>query len=273
MPGWMVSVDQVRRFAMTLPRTTEALVGGQVTFRVGRSFTSLSRAGRTSRDDWRARQAPCGPARIQADRTRLPPGLPLPSTILRGRFAGAIGDVGGTLGDRPKIRSIGSNVAKRQCCSGGFMNITVAAEPFDSVDAQRLIAALDAHLASRYLPDQRFGPNLRPEQVATGLGTFVIARAGGRAVGCGALRRLDDTSAEVKRMYVEPELRGHGIARGILDHLEAAARAMGVSRLVLETGIYQAEAIGLYRRMGFNPVRCWGEYEGVLTSVCFEKTI
>jgi GNAT superfamily N-acetyltransferase len=153
------------------------------------------------------------------------------------------------------------------------MKITVAAEPFDSVEAQRLIAALDEHLASRYSADQRFGPNLRPEHVASGLGTFVVARADGRAVGCGALRRLDEASAEVKRMYVEPELRGRGIAKEILDHLEAAARVMGISRLVLETGIYQAEAIGLYRRVGFNPVRCWGEYLDVLTSVCFEKTI
>jgi GNAT superfamily N-acetyltransferase len=153
------------------------------------------------------------------------------------------------------------------------MKITVTPEPFDSADAKRLIAALDEHLASRYSADQRFGPNLRPEQVATGLGTFVIARDGGRAVGCGAMRRLDEATAELKRMYVEPDLRGRGIAREILDHLEAAARAMGIRRLVLETGIYQAEAIGLYRRAGFDPVRCWGEYEGVLTSVCFEKSL
>jgi GNAT superfamily N-acetyltransferase len=153
------------------------------------------------------------------------------------------------------------------------MRIAVADEPFDSADAQRLISALDAHLASRYSAEQRFGPNLRPQQIAPGLGTFVIARDEGRAVGCGALRRLDETSAEVKRMYVEPELRGRGIAKLILDHLEAAALVMGIHRLVLETGIYQAEAIGLYRRMGFDPVRCWGEYADALTSVCFEKGI
>lgn len=72
-------------------------------------------------------------------------------------------------------------------------------------------------------------------------------------------RRLDDTSAaEVKRIYVEPQLRGKGIASKILEHLEAAARDLGIHRLVLETGIYQAEAIGLYRKTGFQPVRCWG---------------
>lgn len=116
-------------------------------------------------------------------------------------------------------------------------------------------------------------PNLQPEHLAPGLGTFVITRVDGRAVGCGALRRLDETTAEVKRMWVEPALRGRGVAKEVLDHLETAARVMGVSRLVLETGIYQAEAIGLYRRVGFNPVRCWGEYADVLTRVCLEKRI
>ncbi|OLE36962.1 MAG: hypothetical protein AUG48_05795 [Actinobacteria bacterium 13_1_20CM_3_68_9] len=153
------------------------------------------------------------------------------------------------------------------------MNISVAAEPFDSADARRLIAALDAHLRSRYSPDQMFGPNLHPEQIAPGLGTFVIARADGRAIGCGALRRRDTTTSEVKRMYVEPAQRGLGVARAILEQLEAAARELGTPRLVLETGIYQTEAIGLYLRAGFRPIACFGEYVDSPTSVCFEKTI
>jgi N-acetylglutamate synthase-like GNAT family acetyltransferase len=153
------------------------------------------------------------------------------------------------------------------------MQISIAAEPFDSADARRLITSLDEHLATRYPPAQRFGPNLKPEQIAAGLGTFVIARADGRAVGCGALRKLDETSAEVKRMYVEPELRGHGVAKKILEHLEGVGRQLGVHRLVLETGIYQAEAIGFYHQAGFEPVRCWGEYAESVTSVCFGKTI
>jgi len=153
------------------------------------------------------------------------------------------------------------------------MKIAVAAEPFDSADARRLIAALDEHLSSRYPPEQRFGPNLKAEQIAAGLGTFVVARADGRAVGCGALRKLDETTAEVKRMYVEPGLRGLGVAKHVLEHLEEVARGLGVHRLVLETGIYQAEAIGLYRGAGFRPIRCWGEYAEAVTSVCFEKTV
>jgi putative acetyltransferase len=153
------------------------------------------------------------------------------------------------------------------------MKIAIAAEPFDSADAQRLIAALDAHLASRYAPEQRFGPNLKPAQLLPGLGMFLVARVDGRAVGCGAVRLLDATTVEVKRMYVEPELRGQGVAKEILIRLEAAGRELGATRSVLETGVYQAEAIGLYRRAGYAEVGCWGEYASSPTSACFEKTI
>jgi putative acetyltransferase len=153
------------------------------------------------------------------------------------------------------------------------MKITIAAEPFDSPDAQRLITALDAHLASRYPPEQRFGPNLKPEHVAQGLGTFVVARIDGRAVGCGAVRLLDEEAVEVKRMYVEPDARGQGVARQILAHLEGAGRELGARRAVLETGVYQDEAIGLYLGAGYHKVDCWGEYLTSATSVCYEKKI
>jgi GNAT superfamily N-acetyltransferase len=153
------------------------------------------------------------------------------------------------------------------------MKVTVEAEPFDSEDARRLVEALDAHLAGRYSPDQRFGPNLKPQHLAPGLGMFLVARTDGRAIGCGAVRRLDEETFEVKRMYVEPTARGLGAAKQILNRLEVDAAALGARRFVLETGIHQAEAIGLYRQAGYRRVDCWGEYLTSETSVCFEKRI
>lgn len=152
-------------------------------------------------------------------------------------------------------------------------SLTIVQEAFDSADARRLIAALDAHLSDLYPPAQRFGPNLKAEHLQEGRGTFLVARAGGRAVGCGAIRVLDSTSAEVKRMFVEPEQRGRGVGRAVLDGLQAAARQLGMRRLVLETGVYQEAAIALYRRAGFAQIDCWGEYASSPTSVCFEKHI
>ena len=153
------------------------------------------------------------------------------------------------------------------------MRVTIEPEPFESPDAQRLIGELDQGLAQLYTPEQRFGPNFKAAQIAGGRGTFVIARIDGRAVGCGAIRLLDDATAEVKRMYVEPELRGRHVGRAVLDALEEKARELGVRRLVLETGVHQHAAIALYVRAGFSRCDCWGEYLTSPTSVCYAKEI
>jgi putative acetyltransferase len=150
--------------------------------------------------------------------------------------------------------------------------LTVAAEPFDTDDARRLVAALDAGLAELYPPEQRFGPNLKAHHLEAGRGAFLIARdGGGRAVGCGAIRLVESTTAEVKRMYVEPDQRNKGVARAVLAALEVAAKKLGVRRLVLETGSNSDAALSFYRRAGFTQVDCWGEYAASPTSICMEK--
>jgi putative acetyltransferase len=153
------------------------------------------------------------------------------------------------------------------------VGLAITAEPFDSEDSRRLIAALDAGLAELYPPEQRFGPNLKAAHLEEGRGTFLVARDGERAVGCGAIRVLDPTTAEVKRMYVEPGQRGKGVGRAVLTALETAADQFGVRRLVLETGVHQHAAIALYRRAGFTQVACWGEYLSSPSSICFEKNL
>ncbi|MDQ6711922.1 MAG: GNAT family N-acetyltransferase [Candidatus Dormibacteraeota bacterium] len=153
------------------------------------------------------------------------------------------------------------------------MSLSINAEAFDSGDAQQLVAALDAGLAELYPPEQRFGPNLKAQHLESGRGIFLVARDDGRAVGCGAIRLTDAVTAEVKRMYVQPDQRGKGVGQAVLARLEAAARQLGAQRLVLETGTYSPDALGLYRRAGFTQVDCWGEYATSPTSVCMEKDL
>jgi putative acetyltransferase len=148
--------------------------------------------------------------------------------------------------------------------------LIIAPEPFESDDARQLIAGLDASLTEVYSAEERFGPNLKAAHLEAGRGTFLVAREGDRAVGCGAVRLIDAMTAEVKRMYVEPDQRGRGVGKGVLAALEAAARRLGATHLVLETGIYQEAAIALYRHAGFTPIDCWGEYASSATSLCFE---
>ena len=90
-------------------------------------------------------------------------------------------------------------------------------------------------------------------------------------IGCGAIKPFDDTSMEVKRMYVLPDYRGRRIAVEILSELEHWAKELGFSRCILETGIKQPEAIALYKRSGYQIIPNYGQYEGIENSVCFEK--
>jgi GNAT superfamily N-acetyltransferase len=150
---------------------------------------------------------------------------------------------------------------------------TITVEPITSPAAQALIAALDADILDRYPnPDDNFF-ELSPEEVAPEHGAFVIARANGQAIGCGAVRRIDATTAEIKRMYVIPSARGQGLSRRILVFLEAEAARLGVTRLVLETGDRQVEAVALYLRAGFERIPRFGEYVDAPLSVCFGKDL
>ena len=142
--------------------------------------------------------------------------------------------------------------------------LTISAEALGSVDGRRLIAELDDHLRSLYPPEENFLELPHAD-------VFLVARLDGSAVGCGAVRFIDPTTAEVKRMYVAPSARRTGVGRMILTELETFARARGATLLVLETGVRQTEAIALYERFGFTPVPCFGEYASSPSSRCFEK--
>jgi putative acetyltransferase len=95
----------------------------------------------------------------------------------------------------------------------------------------------------------------------------------GEPVGCGALRRLDPTTGEIKRMYVAPSARGGGVGARILAELERHAVALGMHRLLLETGERQVEAVHLYQRAGFTRVPCFGEYADAPLSLCMGKDL
>jgi len=102
---------------------------------------------------------------------------------------------------------------------------------------------------------------------------FLIARLDNEPVGCGAVRRIDDETAEVKRMYVAPAGRRKGIARRILAELERSAVDFGYKAIRLETGILQPEAQRLYESCGYKRIAAFGHYAGNPTSVCYEKVL
>ncbi|MCK7590565.1 GNAT family N-acetyltransferase [Subsaxibacter sp. CAU 1640] len=101
----------------------------------------------------------------------------------------------------------------------------------------------------------------------------IVAYQNEIAVGCGAIKKFDENSMEVKRMYVLPEFRGQKIAVEILSELEQWAKELGFNRCILETGKKQPEAIALYSKSGYQIIPNYGQYEGVENSVCFEKIL
>ena len=122
---------------------------------------------------------------------------------------------------------------------------------------------------------------LDPDHFRAPAGAFVVVWVDGVAAGCGGLRPHPAVvpglgpapTAEVKRMYVRPDHRGRGLSRLVLDALEARGRALGYARLVLETGVRQPEAIGLYEATGWTRVANLGprsDYDGLR---CYVKAL
>jgi putative acetyltransferase len=147
-------------------------------------------------------------------------------------------------------------------------------ERFDSDAARALADALEAELLATYDGDPGSGglPAASIFERPKG-GAFLVGRIDGQAVACGGIARYDEATAEIRRMYVVPEARGHGLSRRVLVALEDEARALGYSFVRLETGNLQAAAIGLYVSAGFGPIPRYGPFANDPKSVCFEKRL
>jgi putative acetyltransferase len=153
----------------------------------------------------------------------------------------------------------------------GVVAVLVHQVPADSSEAAALIEALDLDLQRRYPGAVVLG--LRPGEARHPGLSFFVAWAGGQPAGCAALRELDATTGEVKRMFVRDEYRRQGIARRLLAAVEARGRELRYHALRLETGAGQPEAIGLYMSAGYAAIPPFGTYVGNSYSRCFEKRL
>jgi len=137
-------------------------------------------------------------------------------------------------------------------------------------DIRPLLESLDTYLAGLYPPASNHGLTIEAMQAPNI--HFVVAERHGKPVGCGALR-LDESYAEIKRMYVLPEARGEGIGRRLLAHLEALAASSGRQLVRLETGVRQPEALALYDEAGFSRIEPFPPYAADPWSIFMEKTV
>jgi len=156
--------------------------------------------------------------------------------------------------------------------------IVIRRERPDQPEVQALLADLDRYLASLYEPEANHILDvqalLAPEV------SFYVARADQRPVGTAAYRRMagePDTGGqaygEIKRMYVDPALRGRRLGVRLLATLEDGLRTEGLPLALLETGREQAEAVRLYERCGYTERPAFGGYPDNGLSFFYGKTL
>jgi putative acetyltransferase len=166
---------------------------------------------------------------------------------------------------------------RRDTASGGSASpgnpadVSIQAETPDQPEIAAFFAQSEAYMSALYPAESN---HFAPLTVLLGPDVlFLVARRRGTAIGCGAIVRSDDGTAEIKRMWTAHEARGAGVGRALLAALEDAARSDGLTALRLETGIAQPEAISLYRSRGYADVGPFGGYVADPLSLFMEKRL
>lgn len=116
--------------------------------------------------------------------------------------------------------------------------------------------------------DARYGPgagesvlDVQPDEFEAPTGAFVVLVDRHETVAGGGLRRIDDATVEIKRMWTNPRYRRQGHALRLLRELAGLAEQLGYRTVRLETGHAQPEALALYRGLGFTEIDSYGPYE------------
>lgn len=151
------------------------------------------------------------------------------------------------------------------------ISVVITPERPDTPNAMQLIAELEAILLPQYPPQSCHGYSVE-KLIARGVAFFVV-RSDDTPVGCAGVQLYGHEYGELKRMYVRPPFRGFGLGKRLVRYLEAYTLAHGVPLLRLETGIHQHEAVGLYKKMGFEEIGPFGDYQEDPVSLFFEKRL
>jgi putative acetyltransferase len=154
------------------------------------------------------------------------------------------------------------------------VTITVGIEHPDADGVGDLLRSGDEYGLSLYPAESYYA--LDPASLSHPDVRLFVARIDGAAVGIAAFvlgNGADVGTAELKRMFVREDTRGTGVATRLLAELERTASALGVTRLLLETGPKQPEAIALYEKHGYRSIPSFGRYAGDPLSLCFSKDL
>lgn len=135
-------------------------------------------------------------------------------------------------------------------------------------DFKKLVALLDADLKLRDGDKHAFFAQFNKLNLVQ---DAVVAYLNKEPVGCGALKKINEGTAEIKRMFVKPQYRGNGFAQYILAELERWAKEQGFTRCILETGKENRKAVRLYTLSGYKPIPNYDQYTDIEDSICMQK--
>ncbi|WP_326982167.1 GNAT family N-acetyltransferase [Chryseobacterium sp. MYb264] len=148
--------------------------------------------------------------------------------------------------------------------------MTIIRTDSSNADFQYLVQFLDQDLAVRDGDEHSFYHQFN---AINQLKNCVLLYIDEKPVACGAFKKFEDDTVEIKRMFVLPDFRGNGYASKILAELEIWAKEDGFNFGVLETGLKQPEAIALYQNNGYKLIPNYGQYIGIENSVCYKKAL
>lgn len=137
----------------------------------------------------------------------------------------------------------------------GFISIRMADDPASRAAVLQLFREYASGLGFS-LDFQDFDGEIRqfPGHYAPPRGALLFAELDGAPAGCVGLRPLDPATCEMKRLYVRPSCRGHGVGRRLAEQVITIGRSIGYGRMRLDTVPSMTEAIALYRGLGFSEI-------------------
>jgi putative acetyltransferase len=152
-----------------------------------------------------------------------------------------------------------------------YEDVDIRPEDPRQSDVQALLGQSDDYLQALYPAESNH--LVSADVLATQRAVFLAARRNGKLLGSIAFLIIAPGHAEMKRMFVRAEVRGIGLGRRLLNALEEIARHRRITRISLETGIKQSEAIGLYRASGYQDCPPFGDYKDDPLSLFMTKSL
>ncbi|MGB1308651.1 MAG: GNAT family N-acetyltransferase [Oceanihabitans sp.] len=137
-------------------------------------------------------------------------------------------------------------------------------------DFKHLVKHLDAYLKVTDGEEHDFYNQFNHIDV---LQHTIVAYKNKIPVSCGAFKKINADSVEIKRMFTQKEARKFGIASQVLVALENWAKELGYKNCILETGIRQKEAVQFYKKNNYKIIPNYGPYINMENSICFKKEI